>query len=130
MSIASLQDSIRSCTMQKSNLTSRITTIMSRISLAASKGVEVLEETTSNKRYLADVAKENPEWAESTEYQMLVQEIDDDYALQMAEINEWEATLELEKNSLETTLNAVNTQEENWKALMKSNIKKDFTYGK
>lgn len=129
MGIASIQEQILSGTIQKANLTSQLTTIMGRLTLASSQNLELMESTSANKQYLKELAASDAEYAVSYEYQSDMQAVDDDYELQLAEINHWEAELNQEKNTTETNLKEVETTQEGLVSMMKGNLKKEFTYG-
>lgn len=129
MSIASIQESLLSSTIQKNDLTSQLTTIMGRLTLASRQNLELMESTTANKQYLKELASEDEDYATSDEYQTDMEAVDDDYELQLAEINNWEAELNQEKNTIETNLKEVETTQEGYTSMLKGNLKREFTYG-
>ena len=62
-------------------------------------------------------------------YEVMVEQCEQEHELQLANLNSWEAELELEKNNIETRLNEINTYESTWTKLLQTNIKNNFTYG-
>jgi len=129
MAIAGVQQTLLLYTMQKADLTAQLASIMNKLTLASSQQLELMQKTTEKKAYYADYISQNPQAVDTTEYQALITGVEDDYELQLAEINNWEKQLEQQQNSLETQLKVVTSYEESWNSVLKSNIKKDFTYG-
>ena len=62
-------------------------------------------------------------------YELLVEQLQQDHELKLANLNSWESELEVEKNNLETQLNEISTFESTWTKLLQTNIKNDFSYG-
>ena len=62
-------------------------------------------------------------------YELLVEQLQQDHELKLANLNSWESELEVEKNNLETQLNEITTFESTWTKLLQTNIKNDFSYG-
>lgn len=62
-------------------------------------------------------------------YELLVEQLQQDHELKLANLNSWENELDLEKNNLETQLNEITTFESTWTKLLQTNIKNDFSYG-
>lgn len=129
MAIASLQGTLLMYTMEKADVTSRLTTIMSRLTLATQSNTELMEKTNEKRNYYAGLVQDNPQYADTTEYKTMTKAVEDDYQLQLSEIHSWETSLQEEKNSLETRLKVITTYEENWTSMLKNNVKKDFSYG-
>lgn len=129
MAIAGVQNTLLLYTMEKADLTTQLTSIMNKLTLASSKQLGLMQKTTEKKAYYANYIEQNPQAADTTEYQATIEAVEDDYELQLAEINNWEKQLETQQNSIETKLKVVTSYEESWNSVLKSNIKKDFTYG-
>lgn len=128
MAIASIQETLFLYSQQKADLTSRLATISARLTLAASQSMELTKNETAEKRELARRITSGELTADSTEYQVAVAEIEDEYELELAEINHWEQQLEVEKEQLETQIKQVTSYEESYTAILKSNVQKDFKY--
>lgn len=128
MAIASIQDTLFAFSRQKADLTSRLTTIMSRLTVASSQNLEIMQEATASREALNKKVQEDPSYAETVEYQTELEAIDNDFELQMAEINSWESALDQEKSALETRVKQIEIGEQNYSSMLKGNIKKDFTY--
>ena len=62
-------------------------------------------------------------------YELLVEQLQQEHELKLANLNSWESELEVEKNNLETQLNEISTFESTWTKLLQTNIKNDFSYG-
>lgn len=62
-------------------------------------------------------------------YELLIEQLEQDHELELANINSWEQELEIEKNNLETQLNEISSYEATWTKMLQSNIKSDFSYG-
>ena len=129
MAIAGVQQTLLLYTMEKADLTEQLTSIMNKLTLASSKQLDLMNTTTEKKEYYAKYIEQNPKKADTTQYQATIAAVEDDYQLQLAEINNWEKQLEQQQNSCETELKEVTAYEESWNAVLKSNVKKDFTYG-
>lgn len=62
-------------------------------------------------------------------YEVIMEQLENEHELVLANLNSWEQELELEKNNLETQLNEINSYESSWTKLLQTNIKGDFSYG-
>ena len=62
-------------------------------------------------------------------YEVVMEQLENEHELVLANLNSWEQELELEKNNLETQLNEINSYESSWTKLLQTNIKGDFSYG-
>lgn len=129
MTVAGIQDTLFFCSMEKAEYTSQLSTIMLRLTTASSKNLELMKSTTGLKQALYDKVQTDPEYADSYEYRVDSDKIQDDYEIQLADINNWETQLQQEKTTTETRLKEVDTLQEGWTARMKNNIKNEFTYG-
>ncbi len=63
------------------------------------------------------------------EYSYLCEEMEKEYEYTLQNINSWNAEIEMQKDNYETRYNEVTAMENSFKALLKNNIKNDFTYG-
>lgn len=129
MTIATVQQTLLLYSMEKANITQDLEDIMNKITSATSKSTDLMASTNEKRTYYAQLAEQNPEMADTTEYKNDVAAVESDYQLQLAEINAWESQLEQQKNHKETELKAVTSFEESWTAVLKKNIQNDFKYG-
>jgi len=129
MAVAGINETILQYQMESNSITSQLTTVMFKITSATKNDVDLTQKTNKNRAYLANLVQTNPTYADTTEYKVASAAVEDDYQVQLAEINSWESELEQQKNSLETRAKEVSSFQESWTAALKQNIKKDFTYG-
>lgn len=129
MTIASIQGTLLLYTMEKANITSDLMDIMDDLNTATGNSVELMQSTNEKRSYYSEKAQNDAAYADSTQYEIDSQAVEDDYQLQLAQINQWDSKLQQEKTSLETQLKVVTTYEESWTQLLKNNIKRDFSYG-
>ncbi len=125
MAITNIQETLLMYTKQKAQLNEKITEISFNL-LNASKQVANTQSQYNSllSNYYYAYYEEDPE-----QYEILVDEAENDHELELATINSWEAELELDKNNYETRLNEITTFESSWTKLLQSNVKNDFTYG-
>lgn len=107
MAFAGLQTTVNLYTLQEADLTNRIADIMENITRAGAKSNSILEEENSKKSALRAKAESNKTYADSTQYDSDMSALEDDYELQLSQINQWEKELETQKESMETELQAV-----------------------
>lgn len=129
MTIAALHGTLLLYTMEKADLTQRLMGIMDNINTATASTTDLMEQTNEKRAYYSAKAEANPTYADSTTYKIEAQAVEDDYQLQLAEINSWETQLQQEKSQTETQLKVITSYEESFTSLLKNNVKKDFTYG-
>lgn len=123
MSFAGIQTTVNLYTMQQADLTNRLSDIMHDITRASSQSTELLENVNAQKN---DV--KNSYASDSQEYKDKMEEIEDNYELELATINNWETELEAEKAQLETEVQAVTSYKESFTSALKQNVQKDFKY--
>lgn len=129
MAYAGLQTTVNLYILQEADLTNRIADIMQNITRASSKTSQILEEENAKKNALRDEAKNNPTYADSTQYDSDMSAIEEDYELRLSEITQWEKELETEKDSLETQLQATTAYKESFIGAVKQNVQKAYKYG-
>jgi len=129
MSIAALNGKLLLYTQEKADLTKRLTSIMGDLNVATNNSTDLMEQTGAKRAYYNQKAQADPDYADSTEYEVETEAVESDYQLQLAKINSWESELQTEKSNVETDLKEVTSYEESWTTLLKNNIKKDFSYG-
>jgi DUF4097 and DUF4098 domain-containing protein YvlB len=129
MTIAAIQGTLLLYTMEKANITQRLMGIMDNMNVANMNSTELMEQTNEKRAYYSQMAEGDQSYADSTQYEIDSEAVENDYQLQLSQINSWDSQMQQDKNSLETELKIVTSYEESWTTLLKNNIKKDFTYG-
>ena len=129
MAIANLQGMVIFCEAEKGNLTYRLSEIMGDITKATTTLTQVMKDGLASKAAVNAHASESSYYADSNQYSVDLAAAEDQYELKMAEVNAWEAELEQEKDRVSTQLQEVTSYQESFTAALKSNVKKDFSYG-
>lgn len=129
MTIAAIQGTLLLYTMQKADITQNLMGIMDNMNIANRNSTELMEQTNEKRAYYSQMAENDPAYADSTQYEIDSDAVENDYQLQLSQINSWDSQMQQEKNSLETELKMVTSYEESYTALLRTNIKKSFTYG-
>lgn len=129
MAVAAVETTVLAYQTEEANLTSRLSSIMMRITQASQQSTQLLEQENEKKAPYLQKAESNSNYADTTEYKTAMDEINSDYELQLKEINTWESELEQQKNTLETQIKVVQNYKDSFTSVLKSNIKKDFSYG-
>lgn len=91
-------------------------------------------------RQSADIAQEKAEQTSTVQYNKedydeedevyeAMREIEDEYAVDLADITAWETELQLDKQTAEAELAAINASLESINTMIQQNIKKDAAYG-
>lgn len=125
MAVGNIQETLLMYTKQKAQLTNKISDISFNL-LNASKQVSS-EQSRYNSllsSYYYDYYEDDPE-----QYEVLVEQAENEHELELAAINSWESELELNKNTYESRLNEITTFESSWTKLLQTNVKNDFSYG-
>lgn len=124
MSIAAIQSTVNLYTLQESDLTNQLSDILTQITRASGE-ISDLSEETGNLR-----AQVKEQYEPGTDdYKSAMENIQYDYELELAEIQQWESQLETEKSMLQTELEAISTYKESFKSVLKQNVQSDFKYG-
>lgn len=129
MTVASINETVLLYLQEQNIMTAQLTTIMGKITRATQNTTELMLTTNEKRAYWAQKVTDDPTFADTAEYKVQAKAVEDDYQLQLAEINSWETQLEQQKNNLETKIKVVTTYQQSWESLLQKNIKKDFTYG-
>ena len=125
MAISNIHETLLMYTKQKSLINDKLSTNMMNL-LNSSK--QVAEEQAKYNDQVDNIYYNYYEDDPET-YELLIEQCEQDHELELANLNSWEQELEVEKNSLETQLNEINTFESSWTKLLQTNIKSDFSYG-
>ena len=125
MAISNIHDTLLLYTKQKALINDKLSTNM--MDLLNSSKQTAQEQSLYNKK-MDDIYYHYYEEDQDT-YELLVEQLQQDHELKLANLNSWESELEVEKNNLETQLNEITTFESTWTKLLQTNIKNDFSYG-
>lgn len=125
MAISNIHETLLLYTKQKSLINDKLSTNMMNLLSASKQTAENQAKYNDNMDNIYyNYYEDDPET-----YELLVEQLEQDHELELANLNSWEQELELEKNNLETQLNEINTFESTWTKLLQTNIKSDFSYG-
>ncbi|MFA7658869.1 MAG: hypothetical protein WCY19_05500 [Candidatus Gastranaerophilaceae bacterium] len=140
MSYAGVLATVNLYTAQKDELTSEISDIMMEITSASKQTTQISEDYSDARKDAKESFKDesltNREafyegYSDATEYeQAILDDLKSDYECKLANVNDWEAELEAKKQTLQTEVQAASATLESYTSVLKSNIKRDFTYGK
>ena len=125
MAISNIHETLLLYTKQKALINDKLSTNMMDL-LSSSK--QTAQEQSQYNTKLDNIYYNYYEDDQDT-YELLVEQLQQDHELKLANLNSWENELELEKNNLETQLNEITTFESTWTKLLQTNIKNDFSYG-
>ncbi len=126
MAISNIQETLLMYTKQKSMLNQKIGDVMFQIMNATRETAEIQAKYNEQEQYYYYQYYDSED---QTVYQEVMEQLTKDREYELANLNSWEAQLEVEKNNYETRLNEVTTFESSWTKLLQNNIKNDFTYG-
>lgn len=125
MAISNIQDTLLLYTKQKSMINDKLSDVMFNMMNASRKNAEFQAQYNDKQQYYYyEYYETDPD-----QYQQVCELLEKEHEYELANLNSWEAQLELDKNNLETRLNEVTTFESSWTKLLQGNIKNDFTYG-
>lgn len=124
MASSGLLDTVNLYTMREADLTNQLSDIVVSINRASKNSLNLLDETDKKK---ASVRKEYE--VGSDQYKAEMEEIQDEYELSLAKINQWESELTVKKENLETEIKATTVAKEGFQAALKQNVTKDHQYG-
>ena len=125
MAISNIHDTLLLYTKQKALINDKLSTNM--MDLLNSSKQTAQEQSLYNKNL--DNIYYNYYESDQDTYELLVEQLQQEHELKLANLNSWESELEVEKNNLETQLNEITTFESTWTKLLQTNIKNDFSYG-
>lgn len=125
MAISNIHDTLLLYTKQKALINDKLSTNM--MDLLNSSKQTAQEQSLYNTKM--DNIYYNYYEDDQDTYELLVEQLQQDHELKLANLNSWESELEVEKNNLETQLNEITTFESTWTKLLQTNIKNDFSYG-
>ncbi len=125
MAISNIHDTLLLYTKQKALINDKLSSNM--MDLLNSSKQTAQEQSLYNKNL--DNIYYNYYESDQDTYELLVEQLQQEHELKLANLNSWESELEVEKNNLETQLNEITTFESTWTKLLQTNIKNDFSYG-
>lgn len=125
MAISNIHDTLLLYTKQKALINDKLSSNM--MDLLNSSKQTAQEQSLYNKNL--DNIYYNYYESDQDTYELLVEQLQQEHELKLANLNSWESELEVEKNNLETQLNEITTFESTWTKLLQTNLKNDFSYG-
>jgi len=123
MAFSGIQGTIDFYIRQEAQLTNDVTDILTNITRATKTSAEYATKVSSERE---EVKADNT--AGSTTYENKMNDINNEYELQLSQINSWESELETQKQQKETELEACTSYKTSYQSMLKSNVKTDFTY--
>lgn len=124
MAISNIQETLLMYTKQKSMINEKLSNVMFNMMNASRQSAELQSKFNDKQQYYY-----YEYGADSTEYQEVIQILENEHEYELKNLNSWEMQLEMDKNNYETRLNEITTFESTWTKLLQGNIKNDFTYG-
>lgn len=124
MSFSGIQATINFYTVEQADLTNQLTDIMQNITAAGSQTSAIADKTSKQRSLVEETLSSGTD-----EYQNQMNDIENDYELELSKINSWENQLEIKKQQLETQLQATTSYKESFTAALKQNVQADFKYG-
>ena len=126
MAISNIHETLLMYTKQKSAINAQLSEVMLNMVSASRKNADMQKEYNEK----LQEAYYDPEYGYGTdEYEMIIEDYENDHNFDLAQLESWESELELEKNNLETKLNEITSYEASWQKMLSNNIKNDFKYG-
>lgn len=123
MAFVGIQQTVNLYSMEQAQLTNKLSDIMMEITTASGENTKLVQEESAKKK----AVKEQYDTTDA-EYDVEMSEIEDDYELKLAKITEWESELEVQKESMETQVQAITSYKESFTSALKQNVAKDFKY--
>lgn len=123
MSSSSILGIVELYISQKNELISEASDILMQITAASRKTSTLSTQTEKAKNAAATLYGDD-----TTEYKTACDEIQNDYELQLSQINSWEKELEVKKSNIESREQAVNVYLESYQSVLKQNVQKDYKY--
>jgi len=123
MSFSGIQATINFYTVQQADLTNQLTDIMQNITAAGSQTSAIADKTSKQRSLVEETLSSGTD-----EYQNEMNNIENDYELELSKINSWESQLEVKKQQLETQLQATTSYKESFTSALKQNVQADFKY--
>ena len=126
MAISNIHETLLMYTKQKSAINAQLSSVMLNMVSASRKNADMQKEYNEK----LQEAYYDPEYGYGTdEYEMIIEDYENDHNFDLAQLESWESELELEKNNLEAKLNEITSYEASWQKMLSNNIKNDFKYG-
>ena len=125
MAIANLQEMLLSYTKQQASINAKLGEVFMDFATATrSYATKQQQYNEQVQNYYYQYNESDPEM-----YYDLIEILENEHELDLARLESWESSLDVEKNELETQLSEITTFRDNCVKLLSNNIKKDFTYG-
>jgi len=126
MAIANLQEKLLFYTKQKSRISMGLSDVQMK-QLVASK-TQAQKNMEYNTR-LSELYYDEEFGFGTDQYSEMLLQLQTDHEYELASLNSWESQLDIEKESLETQLNEIQSYENTWTKMLGNCIKSDFSYG-
>lgn len=125
MAIANLHEMLLSYTKQQASINAKLGEVFMDLACATrSYAAKQQQYNEQVQNYYYQYNETDPDM-----YYDLIEILENEHELDLARLESWESSVEVEKNELETQLSEVTTFRDNFMKLLSNNIKKDFTYG-
>lgn len=135
MAYAGLLATVDLYQLEKDQLTSQESDILMRINDATRQTTKVSEAQVNavqdlKKEYGQDSSSSTTtSSADSTEYQVALEELQDKFNAELAKVNEWEKELEVQKTQIDNEIQELSASLDSYKSILKTNVKADSSYG-
>lgn len=126
MAISNIHETLLMYTKQKSTINSQLSDVMFNMVSASRKNAELQSQYNQKQQ---DLYYDEDYGYGTDEYQIMIEQLENEHQFELANLESWESELELNKNNLETKLNEITSFENSWTKLLQQNIKSDFSYG-
>lgn len=126
MAISNIQEKLLFFTQQKSRLSLQLSDLQMK-QLGAAKSTATKQQEFNAK--LSALYYDEECGYGTDAYSQILLELTNEHEFELSQINSWESQLDIEKESLETQINEIQTYENTWQKLLSAAIKNDFAYG-
>lgn len=124
MSYASIQSTVNLYTMREADLTNQMTDIMTNITQAMRETSGLADDKSTARQVIM-----GDDTMSDEDRKAAIAEIQDEYEYNLANISSWESELEVQKEQMETEIQATSAYKESFMSALKQNIQKDYKYG-
>ena len=126
MAISNFQEKLLFFTQQKSRLSLQLSDLQMK-QLSATKDIAKKQQEFNSQ---LSALYYDEEYGYGTDaYAEILLQLQSEHEFELSQINAWESQLDMEKESLETQINEIQTYENTWQKLLAAAINADFVYG-
>ena len=129
MAISNLQEALLMYTKQKSMISNNINDIELNLLAGTRKVLDLQSKYNQKEQEYYYYYNQSGMEDYQDEYQYLCEQMEKEYEFTLQNINSWNSELEMQKDNYETRYNEITATENSYKALLRNNIKSDFSYG-